>query len=118
MPLYLGRPQADWEKDIAYNAHPPTSVLLALPLTGLDLPDAVLAWNLVTLAALLASLAIVAAGLPELKTLFLPVGVLLPFCLPIYGNFQQGQLTFILVLLIDVGLGAGPLGPAGRSPGC
>ena len=42
MPLYLGRPQADWERDIAYNAHPPTSVLLALPVTGLDLPDAVL----------------------------------------------------------------------------
>jgi hypothetical protein len=100
MPLYLGRPQADWERDIAYNAHPPTSVLLALPLTRLDLPDAVLAWNLVTLVALLASLAIVAAGLPELKTLFLPVGVLLPFCLPIYGNFQQGQLTFILLLLV------------------
>ena len=100
MPLYLGRPQADWERDIAYNAHPPTSVLLALPVTGLDLPDAVLAWNLVTLAALLASLAIVATGLPELKDLFLPVGVLLPFCLPIYGNFQQGQLTFILVLLV------------------
>ena len=59
-----------------------------------------LAWNLVTLAALLASLAIVATGLPELKDLFLPVGVLLPFCLPIYGNFQQGQLTFILVLLV------------------
>ena len=70
------------------------------PLTGLDLPDAVLAWNLVTLAALLASLAIVAADLPELKSLFLPVGVLLPFCLPIYGNFQQGQLTFVLVLLM------------------
>jgi Glycosyltransferase family 87 len=100
MPLYLGRPQADWERDIAYNAHPPASVLLAMPLTGLNLPDAVLAWNLITMVALLASLAIVAANMPELKSLFLPVAVLLPFCLPIYGNFQQGQLTFLLVLLV------------------
>ncbi len=100
MPLYLRRPQEDWEKDISHNAHPPTSVLLALPLTGLELPDAVLAWNIFTVGAFLASLAIVAAGLPELKTLFLPVGVLLPFCLPVYGNIQQGQLTFVLVLLI------------------
>jgi Glycosyltransferase family 87 len=100
MPLHLNRPQEEWEKDIQYNAHPPTSVLLALPLSGLDLPDAVLAWNLIAMAALLSSLAIVAANLPELKPLFLPVGLFLPFCLPIYGNFQQGQLTFILVLLI------------------
>ena len=99
IPLYLGRPQADWEKDIAYNAHPPTSVVLALPFARLPLRDAVLAWNLVTMMALLAGLLLLAAGLPELKTLFLPVAVLLPFCLPIYGNFQQGQLTFILVLL-------------------
>ena len=75
-------------------------MLLALPLTGLELPDAVLAWNIFTVGAFLASLAIVAAGLPELKTLFLPVGVMLPFCLPVYGNIQQGQLTFVLVLLI------------------
>src|SRR6185437_967640 len=100
MPLYLGRPQEDWEKDISHNAHPPTSVLLALPLTGLELPDAVLAWNLFTVATFLASLAIAARCLLELKALFLPVGVLLPFCLPVYGNIQQGQLTFVLVLLI------------------
>ncbi len=99
MPLYLGRPQADWERDIMYNAHPPTSVLLAMPFTRLALPDAVLAWNVVMLAAFAAALAVVARSLPELRPLFLPVGVLLPFCLPVYGNFQQGQLTFLLVLL-------------------
>jgi alpha-1,2-mannosyltransferase len=42
----------------------------------------------------------VAASLRELRALFLPVGLLLPFCLPIYGTFQQGQLTFLLVLLV------------------
>jgi hypothetical protein len=100
MPLHLGRPQADWESDIQYNAHPPTSVLLALPFSGFDLPDAVLAWNLATLVGLLVSLAMVAANLPELKSLFLPVALFLPLCLPIYGNLQQGQLTLVLVLLI------------------
>lgn len=100
MPIHLKRPQADWEKDIEYNAHPPTAVLLALPFSGLDLPDAVLAWNFVTLAALVVALAIVATSLPELKSLFLPVALFAPFCLPVYGNLQQGQLTLWLVLLI------------------
>jgi len=100
MPIHLKRPQADWEKDIEYNAHPPTSVLLALPFSSLDLPDAVLAWNLVTLAALAVGLMIVAAHLPELKALFLPVLLFAPLCLPVYGNLQQGQLTLVLVLLV------------------
>lgn len=112
MPMYLGRPQADWERDIAYNAHPPTSVLLAIPFTRFSLPDAVLAWNLVMLAAITGALAIAARQLPELRALFLPVAVLLPFCLPIYGNFQQGQLTFLLVLLITA---AWALDRSGRS---
>ncbi len=99
MPIHLGREQQDWEQDIQYNAHPPTSVLLAMPFSYLNLPEAVLAWNLLTIAALIGALGIVAASLPELRTLFLPVAVFLPFCLPIYGNFQQGQLTLVLVLL-------------------
>ncbi len=98
--LYLNRTQSEEEDDIEYNAHPPTSVLLALPLAGLELSDAVLAWNLISLAAMVASLLIVAMVLPELKGLFLPVAGLLPFCLPIYGNLLQAQLTFLLVLLV------------------
>ena len=100
IPLYLGRPQTKSEREIEYNAHPPASVLLALPMGRLDFPDAVLAWNLVSVAALLASLAIVAAGLPELKALFLPAAALLPFCLPVYGNLQQCQLNLLLLLMV------------------
>ncbi len=110
--MYLGRPQEERESDIEYNAHPPTSVLLALPLAGFDLPDAMLAWNLVSLAALLASLAIVASTFPELKSLSLPVAVLLPFCLPVYSNFMEGQLTLVLVLLVT---SAWALDRSGRS---
>jgi hypothetical protein len=100
IPLYLGRPPRGVERETEYNAHPPMSVLLALPLAGLDFPDAMLAWNLISLAAFVASLAILARAMPELKALFLPVGALLPFCLPVYGNFQQGQLTLVLVGLV------------------
>jgi hypothetical protein len=35
---------------IEYNAHPPTSVLLALPLAGLNYYDAFFLWNLISLA--------------------------------------------------------------------
>ncbi len=40
----------------AVNAHPPTAVLLALPLGVLSFPHAFLVWNLLSLAALLLSL--------------------------------------------------------------
>jgi alpha-1,2-mannosyltransferase len=87
-------------ESIDYNAHPPTSVLLALPLAGLAYPDAVLAWNVISLAAFLASLAIVAKVLPVPVSLYLPILALLMFCHPLYGNFHAGQLTLILVLLV------------------
>src|SRR5580704_10704141 len=47
IPRYLGRPLSELERGIEYNAHPPSSVLLALPLGGLNFSDALLAWNLV-----------------------------------------------------------------------
>ena len=100
IPLYLGRPQTKSEREIEYNAHPPTSVLIALPMGRLEFSEALLAWNLVSVAALLASLAIVAAGLPELKALVLPAAALLPFCLPVYGNLQQCQLNLALLLMV------------------
>ena len=59
-----------------------------------------LVWNLISMAALLASLVIVVVSLPDLMALVLPVGGLLPFCLPVYSNFQQGQLILVLVLLV------------------
>jgi alpha-1,2-mannosyltransferase len=85
---------------IDYNAHPPTSVLLALPLARLSYPDAVLVWNAISLMAFLVSLAIVAKVLPVPRTLYLPILALLTFCHPLYGNLHAGQLTLILVLLV------------------
>ncbi len=99
IPRYLGLP-VNPVKDIEYNAHPPTSVLLISPFGRLDYPDAVLTWNLISLAAFLASLAILAAVLPVPRSLFLPVLALLPFCHPLYGNLHQAQLTLVLVFLV------------------
>ena len=99
VPRHLGMP-FDSVTTVEYNAHPPTSILLALPLARLDYPDAVLAWNTISLVAFLASLVIVAAVLPVPKTLFLPALALLTFCHPLYGNLYQAQLTLLLVLLV------------------
>ncbi len=96
IPLYLGRPAAGVEREATYNAHPPPSVLITLPLARLSYSDAMLAGNLVSLAALAAGLAILAAGLQAPGHWLLPALVLLPLGLPVYGNLQQGQLTPML----------------------
>jgi hypothetical protein len=99
IPRHLGVP-FDSVTSVAYNAHPPTSVLLALPLARLDYADAVLVWNTISLVALLVSLGIVATALPMPRELFLPVLASLTFCHPVYGNLYQAQLTLVLVLLV------------------
>jgi hypothetical protein len=85
---------------IEYNAHPPTSVLLVLPLARFDYPDAVLAWNVISLAALAVGLWLVASELALPWTMLPPALALLALCHPVYGNVYQGQLTLILVLLV------------------
>jgi alpha-1,2-mannosyltransferase len=99
IPRHLGLP-INPVTSIDYNAHPPTSVLLALPLARLSYPDAVLAWNAISLIAFLVSLVIIARVLPVPPTLYLPILALLTFCHPLYGNLHAGQLTLILVLLV------------------
>jgi len=99
IPRHLGL-RSNPMKSIEYNVHPPTSVLLALPLGRLDYPDAVLVWNAISLAAFLISLVIVAAVLPVPRTLSLPALALLPFCHPLYLNFYHGQINLVLVLLV------------------
>jgi Glycosyltransferase family 87 len=85
---------------IEYNAHPPTSVLLILPLARFDYPDAVLAWNVISLTAFGVSLWFVASELALPWTMLPPAFALLALCHPVYGNVYQGQLTLILVLLV------------------
>jgi alpha-1,2-mannosyltransferase len=99
IPHHLGIP-FDPKTGIYYNAHPPTSVLLALPLARLDFRDAVLLWNTTSVVVFLLSLRIVAAALSVPRSLFLPVLALLIFCQPLFATLYQGQLTLILVLLV------------------
>jgi hypothetical protein len=99
IPRHLGIPNHSGES-ADYNAHPPTSVLMALPLARLGYPDAVMAWNTISLAAFLGSLLIVAMVLRVPGALLLPALASLAFCHPLYGNLYHGQLTLILVLLV------------------
>jgi hypothetical protein len=99
IPRYLGLP-SNPEPSIEYNIHPPTSVLLVLPLGRLDYSRAVLVWNVISLVALLGSLVIVAMVLPVPRALFLPGLALVPFCLPVLGNLQMGQINMVLCLLL------------------
>jgi alpha-1,2-mannosyltransferase len=100
IPRHLGLPSTPNLSIIEYNVHPPTSVLLALPLARFDYPDAVLVWNTISLAAFLVSLLIVAAVLPLPRTLSVPALASLPFCHPLYENVFQGQLNLVLLLLL------------------
>ena len=102
MELYLGYRLGPHESAIKVNAHPPSSVLLALPFAKLAYPDAFLAWNLLSLAALAVSIRLVVR---ELKIPFsfwslLPTLALLLLCNPFRQQIIQGQLNLILLLLL------------------
>jgi hypothetical protein len=93
------RQYASW---ITVNAHPPTAVLLALPLAALNYPDAVLVWNLLSLAALFVSLRLVARALslPVSAWSVAPLLALLLLCSPVLVTLFYGQLTLVLLLLL------------------
>jgi hypothetical protein len=84
------------------NAHPPTSILFTLPFGLLDYPDAVLVWNLLSLAALALSLGLVVRQLqiPFAAWSLVPVVTLLLVCGPLREQVQQGQLNLVLLLLL------------------
>jgi hypothetical protein len=100
---YLGHsPEGDDPYFIDINAHPPTAVLLSLPFAGLSYPNAVLAWNLLSLAALAASVWLITRqlGMRWERWHVLPAVALLMICWPLRQQIQQGQLTLLLLLLI------------------
>ena len=99
LPLYVGVASYP-DPRMARNAHPPTSVLLALPLGYLPFREAALAWNLVSLSAFVLSLLIVVSALGLAPAKILPILALLSFCHPLYANVHQCQLTLFLVLLV------------------
>jgi hypothetical protein len=84
------------------NAHPPSSVLLALPFAALDYPDAVLVWNLVSLGMLVISLWLIGRALAVRLTLWsiFPAVTLLLVFAPFRQQMLQGQFNLVLLLLL------------------
>ncbi len=84
------------------NLHPPTSILLVIPLSRLSYPDALLTWNVLSLLPLGISLYLAARGLGIRLTPWsaLPLYVLLLVCKPLRQQLLQGQLNLVLLVLI------------------
>jgi hypothetical protein len=101
--LGLARDPAD-PQFITYNAHPPTSILLALPIAWLSYPDATLVWNLVSLVLIVASVVIVfrELGLPLVSWWVFPALALGLTCNPLRQTVNQGQLNGILLFLLTL----------------
>ncbi len=103
IPRYLGltisRPD---ELSVEVNAHPPTSVLLALPFAFLRYQDAVLVWNLVSLGMLGASLYLVWRGFQiSLSAWWLfPLITSLLVCTPLIEQVFFAQLDLLVLLLL------------------
>jgi Glycosyltransferase family 87 len=103
MEQYLGLRVRDPEHlTLNVNGHPPTSILLVTPLATLDYPDAVLVWNLLSLAALGVSLWIVQRQLRIECSVWslLPILSLLLLCGPLRHHTHLGQFSLLLLLLL------------------
>jgi hypothetical protein len=99
---YLGEDRDRRQHFNEVNAHPPTAILLSLPLARLDYSDACLVWNLLSMTALAATLGILVR---ELRLRFsvwdlLPFVTLLVLCYPLQQQIYHGQLNLILLLLL------------------
>ncbi len=101
LPRYLGTPM-DPQSPVVINAHPPTSVLLAIPFVGLKFESAFLIWDSLMLAMLLASVILVARGLNIPLSIWSmpPALAFLLICFPFWDQVHQGQLNPLLLLLL------------------
>jgi hypothetical protein len=86
------------------NAHPPTSILLSLPLTALDFPSAHFAWNLFSLLLLASSLATLVRQLdiPWSMRSFAPAASLILLSNALWDNLLNGQYALVLLYLLVV----------------
>jgi hypothetical protein len=101
---YLGFPKnlEGWTGTV--NVHPPSSLLLGLPLARLDYPNAFLVWNLISLILMVLSFWLIARGLELRATAWdwVPVVVLLLVGYPLQFQIVHGQLSLLLLFLITV----------------
>jgi hypothetical protein len=105
----FARHQPDWKPDqskfLPYNAHPPVSVLEALPFAHLDYPNAHFAWNLTTFPMFLIGVALLVGelGRPFQWWYLIPMLALIVWADPIRTTLLHGQVNFLLFGLLAVG---------------
>lgn len=89
---------------LPYNAHPPASVLLAVPFAKLSYREAHFAWNVTMLCLFALSIALIirGLGLPYRAWSVLPTIALVLYCFPLDHQLAQGQLNIVLLLTITL----------------
>ena len=100
---YLGRPRVAGERLMfARNAHPPPAVLLALPFAWLTYPNGMLAWNVLSLAALAFAITVIARDehLVLRPWMVFPAIVAALLCSPFRQQVLQGQLNLYLLAML------------------
>jgi len=87
---------------VEFNAHPPSSILVMIPWAMLDYREALLAWNVLSLGMLLASLEIIRRSLevPLTLELIAPAVICLLLSSPLLMQLFHGQWNLILLLLV------------------
>ena len=85
-----------------YNAHPPTSVLIAIPFGHFDYGTAGVVWNVFSIALLIPVIRtiLVQLEIPFHPGMLLRILTLLLICEPLYQQIFYGQLNLILLWLI------------------
>ncbi len=85
-----------------YNVHPPSSVLLAVPLAWLGFSSAFLFWNVLSLACIAGALWIIQRELELAATVWsiFPAISLLMVYTPLWDQVRMGQLSALLLLLL------------------
>lgn len=98
------RPELVHVLPIRFNAHPPVCVLLTLPFGALPYHQAVVIWNVVSLAALGVSLVMIlnAGGVGLPRWAWLPVVSLLLLSSPLGRQVAMAQLNLVLLLLFTL----------------
>ena len=100
---YLGIKMDDnKQRYIIVNAHPPTSILLFIPITFLDYADAQLVWNLISLGLFIFTLWRIFRELSIRISLWMlpPFIIFLLTCSPLRQQLNEGQLNFLLLFIL------------------
>lgn len=102
MPQFLGVPNSTAADSLRVNGHPPSSILIVLPLAPLAYPHVKLVWQLLTLACVGLSIAAIVSsrGLDLDRSNVWPLAVLVVGSGPLASQIIMLQFNAILLLLL------------------